>query len=66
MWHDLLHNWFIAAGFEVNPHDCCLYTKWEDGVPLHCLVHVRTYYLPATVVHDNCVSLSCTNRTMSG
>ena len=40
MWHDLLHNWFVAGGFEVNPHDCCLYTRWQDGVPLHCLVHV--------------------------
>jgi len=40
MWHDLLHNWFITQGFVVNPQDCCLYTKWENGVPLHCLVHV--------------------------
>ena len=40
MWHDLLHNWFVAGGFEVNPHDCCLYTRWQDGQPLHCLVHV--------------------------
>ena len=41
MWHDLLHNWFTTEGYTTNPQDPCLYTKWdEQGVPLHCLVHV--------------------------
>jgi hypothetical protein len=41
MWHDLLHNWFVTEGYTTNPQDPCLYSKWDDnGVPLHCLVHV--------------------------
>ena len=40
MFHNLLHNWFIADGFTVNPHEPCLYVKWIDGVPLFALTHV--------------------------
>jgi len=40
MFHNLLHNWFVADGFSVNPHDPCLYYKWIDGTPVFALVHV--------------------------
>ena len=40
MFHNLLHNWFIADGFTVNPHEPCLYVKWIDRVPLFALTHV--------------------------
>ena len=40
MFHDLLHNYFLSAGFSICPHEPTLYFKWEDGVPVLALVHV--------------------------
>ena len=40
MFHNLLHNWFVADGFTVNPHEPCLYIKWIGSTPLLALVHV--------------------------
>ena len=48
MFHNLLHNWFIADGFSVNPHDPCLYIKWVDSTPIFALVHVDDVTLAST------------------
>lgn len=48
MFHNLLHNWFVADGFSVNPHDPCLYFKWVEGVPLFALVHVDDVTIVST------------------
>ena len=40
MFHNLLHNWFIANGFDVNPHEPCLYVCWTGEAPIFVLVHV--------------------------
>jgi hypothetical protein len=40
MFHNLLHNWFIADGFTVNPHEPCLYYKWVNGVPIFAITFV--------------------------
>ena len=48
MFHNLLHNFFIANGFTVNAHEPCLYHKWVDGHPILCLVHVDDGILVGT------------------
>ena len=53
LFHDLSHNWFISEGFEVNPHEPCLYFKWIKNVPLFCLVHtddILTVSTPEIIV----------------
>jgi hypothetical protein len=48
MFHNLLHNWFIADGFLVNPHDPCLYYRWVNGVPVFAICWVDDLTLVST------------------
>ena len=48
MFHNLLHNWFVADGFMVNPHDPCLYYRWIDGVPVFAICWVDDLTLVST------------------
>ena len=47
MFHNLLHNWFVADGFDINEHEPCLYIKWYESTPLFVCVHV-----------DDCIVIS--------
>ena len=40
LFSNLLYNWFMVNGYESNPHDPCIYTKWEKEGPIHVLAHV--------------------------
>ena len=39
-WNTLLHNWLQSNGFEVNPHEACLYSGKHNGENVHILIHV--------------------------
>ena len=41
LWHGLLHNWFTSQKFIVNPHDPCMYMRWnKHGQLTRVSVHV--------------------------
>ena len=51
MFHNLLHNVCIAEGFEVNPHEPCLYFRWLEDTPIFLLVHVDDCVIASTQEH---------------
>ena len=51
MFHNLLHNWFIADSFQVNEHEPCLYFRWYGDTPLFVLVHVDDCIIVSSQEH---------------
>ena len=51
MFHNLLHNWFVADGFEINEHEPCLYFRWYGDTPIFVLVHVDDCLILSSQTH---------------
>jgi hypothetical protein len=47
-FNTLLHNKMLEWGFEPNHHEACLYTKVQEGVPIHVLCHVDDLAIAST------------------